>query len=119
MTPLKIDNEMIEFAAEAGGTVVLRIRDEIDLHNSPELRSLLLDLLENQRPRKMVLNLANVPYMDSSAVAVLVELLQKMRRQGSKLALCHLQARVRGLLEIARLDNIFTVAADETAALKL
>ena len=59
--------------------------------------------------KTLVLDLAGVPYMDSSAVAVLVEALQRIRRSGGKIHLRNLQPRVRGLLEIARLDTIFVV----------
>jgi len=64
-----------------------------------------------------VLNLSQVPYMDSSAIAVMVETLQKLRKFGGKLYLTNLQPRVKGLLEIARLDSIFVITADEAEAL--
>jgi anti-anti-sigma factor len=57
--------------------------------------------------------------MDSSAIAVLVEGLQRLRRVGGRLMLVNLQPRVKGLLEIARLDTIFVLAATEQDALKL
>jgi anti-sigma B factor antagonist len=101
----------------AANAVVASIRGEIDLHNSPELRGVLLDLLARYEPKRLVLNLAQVPYMDSSAIAVLVEALQKMRKTGGKICLTDLQPRVKGLLEIARLDSIFVVAKDEEEAL--
>ena len=56
--------------------------------------------------------------MDSSAIAVLVEALQKLRKIGGKLYLTNLQPRVKGLLEIARLDTIFVLAATDDEALK-
>ena len=68
-------------------------------------------------PTKLVLNLAEVPYMDSSAIAVFVETLQKLRKAGGKLYLTNLQPRVKGLLEIARLDSIFVICADEKEAM--
>jgi anti-anti-sigma factor len=55
--------------------------------------------------------------MDSSAIAVLVEALQKMRKTGGKVFLTNLQPRVKGLLEIARLDSIFGISATEEEAL--
>ena len=64
----------------------------------------LLEILGQSIPQRMVLNLGDVPYMDSSAIAVLVEALQKVRRGGGKIYLCNLQPRVKGLLEIARLE---------------
>jgi anti-sigma B factor antagonist len=101
----------------ASHAVVATVRGEIDLHNSPELRGVLLDLLAKHEPKRLVLNLGQVPYMDSSAIAVLVEALQKIRKSGGRIFLTDLQPRVKGLLEIARLDSIFVVAKDEADAL--
>jgi anti-sigma B factor antagonist len=97
--------------------VVASVRGEIDLHNSPDLRGVLLELLAKHEPKRLVLNLSQVPYMDSSAIAVLVEALQKIRKTGGRIFLTDLQPRVKGLLEIARLDSIFVVAKDEADAL--
>jgi anti-sigma B factor antagonist len=47
--------------------------------------------------------------MDSSAIAVLVEMLQKLRKIKGEIHLSHLQPRVKSLLEIARLDSIFKI----------
>ena len=100
-----------------GGAIVASIKGEIDLHNSPQVRTALLDMLQNYQPSKLVLNLADVPYMDSSAIAVLVEALQKLKKTGGKIYLTNLQPRVAGLLEIARLDTIFVIAKTEQDAL--
>jgi anti-sigma B factor antagonist len=101
----------------ASGSVIASVRGEIDLHNSPDLRTILLDLLQKHDPRRLILNLSQVPYMDSSAIAVLVEALQKIRKSGGRIFLTDLQPRVKGLLEIARLDSIFVVAKNEAEAL--
>ncbi len=97
--------------------MIAAIRGEIDLHNSPELRTALLAILTQTPTKKLILNLAQVPYMDSSAVAVLVEALQRLRKGGGRLMLTDLQPRVKGLLEIARLDSIFVIALSEQDAL--
>jgi len=100
-----------------GDTLVLQIKGDIDLHASPDLRTEILSLLQKHTPKKLVLNLSLVPYMDSSAIAVLVEALQKLRKAGGKVCLTNLQPRVKGLLEIARLNSIFVVCANETEAM--
>ncbi|WP_428940528.1 STAS domain-containing protein [Fontivita pretiosa] len=115
---LRTNSELIPAARVEGDVVVATVRGEIDLHNSPELRSALLEILLRQQPRKIILNLQQVPYMDSSAIAVLVEVLQKLRRAGGKMCLTNLQPRVKGLLEIARLDTIFILANDEQEAMR-
>jgi anti-sigma B factor antagonist len=119
-TALNTASELVKEASrrEAGGGVVLyaRIEGEINLHNSPALRSDLLKLVEEEHPRTIVLNLAMVPYMDSSAIAVLVEVLKAIRAGGGNVHLTQLQQRVAGLLHIARLDTIFVLNdADEAA----
>ena len=100
-----------------GNAAIVVVRGEIDLHNSPELRTALLALLQANQPKKLVLNLSQVPYMDSSAIAVLVESLQKLRKTAGRVFLTGLQPRVKGLLEIARLDTIFVIAKDEAEAI--
>ncbi len=115
---LRISSELVPAARQEGDAIVLSVRGEIDLHNSPELRTELLDLLHKHAPKKLVLNLSQVPYMDSSAIAVLVELLQKVRKTGGKVYLTGLQPRVKGLVEIARLGSIFGIVADEAEALR-
>src|SRR3954463_12701396 len=105
---IRTSSTLISSARRAdAGTIVAAVRGEIDLHNSPQVRTALLEMLQTYQPSKLVLNLADVPYMDSSAIAVLVEALQKMKKTGGKIYLTNLQSRVAGLLEIARLDTIF------------
>ena len=115
MEELKTGNPMVPAARKDGDVVFATITGEIDLNNSPALRTTLFDLAARHSPKRMVLNLAQVPYMDSSAIAVLVELLRRLR--GGKIALAGLQPRVRGLLEIARLDTIFAIVASEAEGL--
>ena len=100
-----------------GKVLVAKIKGEITLHNSPALRADLLKLVEDGKPKHAVLDLAGVPYMDSSAIAVLVEVLKAVRGGGGKVYLTDLQKRVDGLLHIARLDSIFEMCPDQKAAL--
>lgn len=111
-------SDLIGAVRREGDAVVIVVRGEVDLHNSPALRSEMLKQLGDPAVHRLVLNLGAVPYMDSSGIAVFVEALQKLRRVGGKVFLTDLQPRVKGLLEIARLDTIFTICTDEGAALK-
>lgn len=118
MAELKTDSDLVPAARKEGDAVLVTLRGEIDLHNSPTVRNALLGFLDTEKPKKLILNLAQVPYMDSSAIAVLVEALQKIRKAGGKIYLTHLQPRVKGLLEIARLDSIFVVSPSDDDALQ-
>jgi anti-sigma B factor antagonist len=117
MADLRTRSDLITAARKDDDVVVVSVRGEIDLHNSPELRGDLLEILARHAPQRLVLNLGEVPYMDSSAVAVLVEALQKIRKTGGRIFLTDLQPRVKGLLEIARLGTIFVITATEAEAL--
>ena len=117
MAQNKNSSQVLPAVRRSGDAIIASLNGEIDLHNSPILRAALLKLLDENKPGKLVLNLAQVPYMDSSAIAVLVEALQKLRKIGGKIYLTNLQPRVKGLLEIARLDSIFVVTASEEDAL--
>ncbi len=100
---------------EEADTLRATVEGEIDLHNSPALRTDLLNLAEQTQPATTELDLSGVPYMDSSAIAVLVELLKAVRKHKGVVRLHQLQPRVKGLLQIARLDSIFDLkSADST-----
>ena len=111
-------SKLIASVRQEEDNLIIAIKGEIDLQSSPELRVAMLGLLKKDNPKKLILNLSRVPYMDSSAIAVFVESLQKLRKAGGKLYLTNLQPRVKGLLEIARLDTIFVLCADENEAMK-
>jgi anti-anti-sigma factor len=113
----KAAQELVSPPRTSGDAILLSISGDIDLHNSPELRTAIFQAMSGRPPKKFVLNLQRVSYMDSSAVAVLVELLQKMRPLGGRVFLVETQPRVRGLLEIARLNSIFILSATEEEAL--
>ena len=111
------NTELVQGMRRQGEAVIASLVGEIDLHNSPQVRAALLEALQREKPKRLILNLAGVPYMDSSAIAVLVESLQKIRKLGGKIYLTNLQPRVKGLLEIARLDAIFVITASEDEAM--
>ena len=118
MSESETQSELIKNVRDQGDALLATLHGEVDLHNSPDLRGNLLRMLETRKPKRLVLNRADVQYMDSSAIAVLVETLQRVRKHGGSVYLTNLQPRVKGLLEIARLETIFVVTKDEAEALK-
>lgn len=119
MADLQTISDHVVSARQVGDAVVITLTGDIDLHGSPDLRTDFLDLLQQTGAKKLVLNLAGVPYVDSSAVAIMVESLQRLRKISGKLCLTGLQPRVKGLIEIARLNTLFAICPDEAAALAL
>ncbi len=97
------------------GAVIVRPSGDIDMSGSPTLR-MELRKLQVSKPMRLVIDLAGVPYMDSSGVATLVEAMQIARKNNTKLILCALQDKVRSIFEIARLDTVFTIVPNADAA---
>ena len=92
------------------GLHILQLSGEIDLHQSPVLRSLLSEHAAAERPA-LLLDFTAVEYIDSSGLATLVEYVQKSSRFGGKLALGGVSERVRTVFDLVRLDEIFPVHA--------
>lgn len=96
-------------------TTVVSPEGDVDLSVSRELQGHLKTVLDD-KPERLIINLAKVPYMDSSGVATLVEAMQRARKQSTTLVLCALQDKVQAIFEIARLDRVFAIVDDVDAA---
>lgn len=108
---MEIQSEQIDDA------LILRPIGDIDLGRAPALRVRLREAVQ-ERPGRLIVDLDQVPYMDSSGLATLVEAMRSTQQAGSKLILCAMQHRVRSLMEIARLDLVFTIADSTEDALR-
>ena len=97
---------------------IFELAGELDFHNSPKLREELLKSIEKQT-KKILDNLKKVNYIDSSGLATFVEALQKSKKSNTKLVLAELEARVRSVFEIAKLDEIFVFASSEEEGVNL
>jgi len=81
------------------------------------LRQVIRDLI-NQGKKKIVLNLAEVSYIDSSGVGELVACYTVARNQGGELKLLNLTKKVHDLLQVTKLYTIFDIKDDEYMAVK-
>lgn len=95
---------------------IFDVSGDIDLATSPELRKALLRELREVRAPRVVLNLKQVRYIDSSGVASLVEGLKASRDVGSRFVLFGLNKTIREVLQLSKLLRIFEVYDDEEQA---
>jgi len=80
------------------------------------LRQALRDLLERGQ-KKILLNMANVKYVDSSGLGALVGGLTVVESQQGQLKLVNLTPKVRDLLQITKTSSVFEVFEDEATAI--
>lgn len=88
---------------------VLALSGEVDMHSSPAVRKVILDLVKTKSA--VVVDLSAVKYMDSSGVATLVEGFQNARKLGHDFILAAPSGSVLGVIRLARLDKVFRIAA--------
>ncbi len=84
---------------------------------SSTLREAVRDLLSKGQ-KKILLNLGDVSYIDSSGIGELVSSFTSVNNQGGQLKLLNLQKKVHDLLQITKLYTVFEVHTDEAAAVR-
>src|SRR5437588_10758914 len=100
------------------GVTVVDLSGRITLgEGSVILRETVRDLL-GKGNKKILLNLGDVSYIDSSGIGELVSAYTTVRNQGGELKLLNLTKKVHDLLQITKLYTVFDVKDEEAAAVK-
>lgn len=103
---------------EANEITIVDISGRITLgEGSALLRDTVRDLLSKGQ-KKILLNLGDVSYIDSSGIGELVSGFTTVKNQGGELKLLNLTKKVHDLLQITKLYTVFDVHSDEGAALQ-
>jgi anti-sigma B factor antagonist len=103
---------------QVSGVTILDISGRITLGDGTALlRNTTRDLI-SQGKKNLLLNLSQVPHIDSSGIAELVSAFVAARREGGDVKLLNLTKKVRDTVEIVKLGAIFELFDDEVAALK-
>jgi len=101
---------------EVGGVTIVDLSGKITLgEGGITLREEVRKLL-GEGQKKIVLNLAEVNYIDSSGLGELVSAYTAVKNAGGELKLLNLTSKVRDLLVITKLVTVFDVKDDEAAA---
>jgi anti-sigma B factor antagonist len=109
---LKITNRVVDQVVilDISGRIVLG--DELDV-----LRDAVRTLI-TQGKKKIILNLAEVSYIDSSGVGELVRCFTSVRNQAGELKLLNLTQKVHDVLHVTKLYTVFDIRDDEFKAVK-
>jgi anti-anti-sigma factor len=91
-----------------GDKATVTLANDIDMDCSPEVRVAFQELIKRKIPQINV-DLRDVPHMDSSGVATLIEARQRIKRYKGRLILSGMQSKVQSVFEIAKLIDIFEI----------
>jgi anti-sigma B factor antagonist len=113
-TPIKMQTT----TRQIGDIVVLDISGRITLGEGNVILREIVRGLVDKGNKKIVLNLGEVQYIDSSGIGELVRTHTTVRNQGGQLKLVNLNKRVNDLLQMTKLSAVFEIESDEASAMK-
>ena len=109
---MKVNNRQVD------GVTVVDMSGRITLgEGSVVLRDTIRDLV-GKGQKKILLNLGDVTYIDSSGIGELVSAFTAVRREGGELKLLNLTKKVHDLLQITKLYTVFDIKDDEATAIQ-
>ena len=109
---------MMTSIRQVGGVTIVDISGRIVLgEESAALRNLVCDLLSKGQKR-ILFNLSDVNYIDSSGLCHLVSAFTSVRKQEGELKLLNLTKKVHDVLQITRLYTVFDIMDDEAVAVR-
>ena len=100
------------------GVAVLVLEGEMDMAGIRAFRAGVDEALGDREVRTVILDMSEVPFMDSSMLRELLRLNQELRQQGAWPVLAGLQPSVRRLLDLTRTTELFRLADGRESALR-
>lgn len=104
------------FATTTGTRAVLRVGGRLDLVSAAEFRSAVEFEIE-KRPARLVVDLADVDFMDSTGLGVLVRVQRKAQAEGVEIVLAAAQQIVEQVLRVTGVIQVLPLYPDAAAAL--
>jgi len=101
-----------------GDVLILDVKGRITLGEGDELLKDKVNSILTQGQKKIILNLAEVPYIDSAGLGEIVRTYTTVSRQGGSLKLLNLTKRITDLLSITKLLTVFETFDAENEAVQ-
>ncbi len=102
----------------SGDITILDLKGKMTLGEGDELLKDKVNSLMNQGKKKILMNLGEVPYIDSAGLGEIVRTYTTVSRQGGTMKLVNLTKRITDLLSITKLLTVFETFDNESEALK-
>lgn len=106
----------VEIASHDPWTIV-RVTGEIDLFTAPKLREQLLTAAGEGEPPDLLVDLTQVTFMDSTGLGVLIGALRRSNERDGHMALACAQGPVLRVIELTRLNEVFSLFSSVDDAL--
>lgn len=97
--------------------LICKTEGEININTSPELRKAFDEYIQ-RGIKKVLFDFSQISYIDSSGLATLIELLQRLNKSGGKLNICNVSEKIKNIFEVTKLHKLFKIYEDRQDALK-
>ena len=115
--PLKIDyppRERAEFICDTAGSILsIRIRGEIDHHTAASIRQGIDTALFENRPKKLILDLSAVSFMDSSGLGLIMGRYSVIKELGGDMTVWNPSRETRAILNLAGMERLVRIEYPE------
>jgi len=113
--PMEMDLRITVKKSEAVPLIVLS--GEVDAYTCSRFREAMIDVIEDGHP-SLVVNMADVEYIDSSGLGTLVGGLKRASERGGKIAIVCNSLQIRKVFEITGLERVFPIFKNEADAIR-
>jgi anti-sigma B factor antagonist len=97
--------------------LVCVMEGEININTAVQLRKDFEEIIKNN-DKKVLMDFSAVSYVDSSGLATLIEMLQRLKKTGGKLRLCNMDQKVKNIFEVTKLYKFFEIFETQEGAIK-
>ena len=99
------------------GVLIFLPEGEININNSPQLRKA-FDEIFKQNEKKVLIDFSRVIYIDSSGLATLIEMLQRLKKTGGALRFSDMDQKIKNVFEITKLHKLFLCKTYRSSSFK-
>lgn len=98
--------------------LLLRLIGELDHHSAEPLREKISSLIEQQQIKHVILNLAQLQFMDSSGLGVILGRYNQIKKRDGEMIVCAISPIIERIFEMSGLFKIVQLTKTEQSALE-
>ena len=99
---------MIHSTRSEGSVTILDLSGEIEVSEVPKLRDVLINLLE-QNSGGLLVNIANVVFIDSAGLSMLIAVNRQAQKRGGRFAVSNPQPTVQQVFRLTQMNKVFQI----------